>query len=113
MQLLKTFLVFGAAGLTAAQNNTARVNSTNVGPPLIRTPVPVLPNNTTLPVWKPGYYNATIVIVKSYTTWCPGPTVIVVNKQSYTAKGPTMLTITNCPCTITKVRLSDTKTKWS
>ncbi|POS81006.1 hypothetical protein DHEL01_v200579 [Diaporthe helianthi] len=112
MNLLKAVLMLGAAGLTAAQNNTgtARVNSTNVGLPLIRTPVPVAPvippftlTNVSVPGVLPGKpYNATVVIVKSFTTWCPEPTVVVVNHKSYTAKGPTMLTITNCPCTITK-----------
>lgn len=110
MQLLKAILTLGAVTLTAAQNNTVRVNSTSFPPP-IRTPIPVnpvLPTNGTKPgvqPGKPGYYNGTvIVIVKSYTTWCPGPTVIVVKDKTYTATGPTMLTITNCPCTLTKVR---------
>lgn len=117
MNLLKAFLALGAVGLTAAQNGTARINSTNVGPPLIRTPVPVVPVKPLIPLlppnvsvpgvfpWKPAY-NATVIIVKSFTTWCPGPTVFVMNHKSYTAKGPTMLTITNCPCTITKVSAS-------
>jgi hypothetical protein len=106
MQLLKSFLVLGAVGLTAAQNSTAYVNSTPVEPPIFRTPIPIRPppTNTTLPP-KHGYHNATVVVVKSYTIWCPEPTVIVVNHQSYTATGPTMLTITNCPCTITTVRI--------
>lgn len=111
MQLLKAILALGAATLTAAQNNTVRVNSTSIAPP-IRTPIPVnpiLPTNVTVPgrPGKPGYSNGTVVvIVKSYTTWCPGPTVVVVKDKTYTATGPTMLTITNCPCTFTKVRTS-------
>lgn len=113
MQFLRAFLVLGAATLTAGQSSTVRTNSTSVIVPPIRTPqavpvIPVIPTNSTWPVQpgKPGYNNGTIVVVvKSYTIWCPEPTVVVVKGKSYTATGPTMLTITNCPCTITTVRI--------
>lgn len=112
MKLLNSILALGAVGLTAAQNVTVRINSTSIAPP-IRSPVPIIipPNaiNGSKPgvqPGKPGFTNGTVVvIVKSYTTYCPEPTVVVVKGQSYTATGPTMLTITNCPCTFTKVRV--------
>lgn len=110
MQFLRAFLVLGAATLTAGQNSTFRISSTSVIVPPIRTPIPVIPvipTNSTRPgqPGKPGYNNGTVVVVvKSYTIWCPEPTVVVVKGKSYTATGPTMLTITNCPCTITTVR---------
>lgn len=113
MKLLNAILALGAVSLTAAQNNTVLVNSTSIAPP-IRSPVPVI-ISPTIPIngskpgvqpGKPGYTNGTVVVVvKSYTTWCPEPTVVVVKSKSYTVTEPTMLTITNCPCTFTKVSI--------
>ncbi|KZZ89140.1 hypothetical protein AAL_07788 [Moelleriella libera RCEF 2490] len=50
--------------------------------------------------WK----NATVVteVVSSYVTYCPGPTQITHGTKTYTVTKPTTLTITDCPCTITK-----------
>jgi hypothetical protein len=51
-----------------------------------------------------GYSNVsyTTEIVTAYTTYCPVPTVITHNNVTYTVTEATTLTITNCPCTITK-----------
>ncbi|KJZ71071.1 Clock-controlled protein 6 [Hirsutella minnesotensis 3608] len=48
--------------------------------------------------------NATVVteVVESYVTYCPGPTQITHGDKTYTVTEATTLTITNCPCTITK-----------
>ncbi|RCI09310.1 hypothetical protein L249_1554 [Ophiocordyceps polyrhachis-furcata BCC 54312] len=48
--------------------------------------------------------NATVVteVVDVYTTYCPGPTQITHGSKTYTVTAPTTLTITDCPCTITK-----------
>lgn len=59
---------------------------------------------TGLPPPPPG--NGTItttIVVNSFVTYCPKPTVITWKDQCYTAKQPGPLTITNCPCTITTV----------
>ncbi|KAL7783600.1 Metallo-dependent phosphatase [Trichoderma ceciliae] len=47
--------------------------------------------------------DATIIteIVTSYTTYCPGSTVITAGSSTYTVTEATTLTITNCPCTLT------------
>ncbi|KAI3394007.1 hypothetical protein diail_3323 [Diaporthe ilicicola] len=111
MQLLNSLLVLGTAMLATAQNVTLRFNGTTIVP-VIRTPLPPIIStstsaiNYTIPGWrpgKPGYNNGTVtVVVGSYTTYCPTATVITINGQKYTATGPTLLTITNCPCTLTK-----------
>lgn len=44
----------------------------------------------------------TTEIVTAYTTYCPGATTIAHGNQTYTVTEATTLTITNCPCTITK-----------
>ncbi|KAI9683694.1 MAG: hypothetical protein M1829_005000 [Trizodia sp. TS-e1964] len=44
----------------------------------------------------------TTQIVTAYTTYCPLPTTIVQNNKTYTVTSATTLTITNCPCTISK-----------
>jgi len=51
-----------------------------------------------------GYSNASYVteVVTAYTTYCPEPTVITHNNVTYTVTAATTLTITDCPCTITK-----------
>ncbi|KAH9999764.1 hypothetical protein F4779DRAFT_622626 [Xylariaceae sp. FL0662B] len=44
----------------------------------------------------------TTEIVTSYTTYCPGPTEITHGTKTYTVTEATTLTITDCPCTISK-----------
>ncbi|OAQ61892.1 mmc protein [Pochonia chlamydosporia 170] len=48
--------------------------------------------------------NVTVVteVVDQYTTYCPGPTQITHGTKTYTVTAPTTLTITDCPCTVTK-----------
>ncbi|KAL5317873.1 hypothetical protein ACEPPN_014973 [Leptodophora sp. 'Broadleaf-Isolate-01'] len=40
--------------------------------------------------------------VTRFTTYCPEPTTLVYNHKTYTATKDETLTITDCPCTITK-----------
>lgn len=47
-------------------------------------------------------YTTTEVVTK-YTTYCPLPTTIVEGNKTYTVTKATTLTITDCPCTRTKV----------
>ncbi|KAL8711012.1 MAG: hypothetical protein Q9225_007185 [Loekoesia sp. 1 TL-2023] len=44
----------------------------------------------------------TTEIVTAYTTYCPAATQITHGAQTYTVTEATTLTITNCPCTVTK-----------
>jgi hypothetical protein len=44
----------------------------------------------------------TTEVVTAYTTYCPAPTEITHGGKTYTVTEATTLTITNCPCTITK-----------
>jgi hypothetical protein len=44
----------------------------------------------------------TTEVVTAYTTYCPGPTEITHGGKTYTVTKATTLTITDCPCTITK-----------
>lgn len=49
-----------------------------------------------------GTYGATVTeVVSSYVTYCPSPTELVQGNKTYTVTEPTILTITDCPCTIT------------
>jgi len=41
-------------------------------------------------------------VVDVYTTYCPAATEITQGGKTYTVTKPTTLTITDCPCTITK-----------
>ncbi|TVY27862.1 Cell wall protein [Lachnellula hyalina] len=49
-------------------------------------------------------YNATVTteVVTAITTFCPEATTIVQNGVTYTATASETLTITDCPCTLTK-----------
>jgi len=49
-------------------------------------------------------------VVTAYTTYCPEATQIVHGNVTYTVTSATTLTITNCPCTITKPVISSTVT---
>ncbi|KAI9805252.1 MAG: hypothetical protein M1833_005705 [Piccolia ochrophora] len=44
----------------------------------------------------------TTEVVTEYTTYCPGPTEVVHGEKTYTVTEATTLTITDCPCTVTK-----------
>lgn len=44
---------------------------------------------------------ATIDVVRSYTSYFPFATTFIQGSSTYTITGPTTLTITDCPCTIT------------
>jgi len=44
----------------------------------------------------------TTEIVTALTTWCPASTQVTYGGSTYTVTEATTLTITNCPCTITK-----------
>jgi len=48
--------------------------------------------------------NVTVVteVVNEYTTYCPEATKITHGSKTYTVTKPTTLTITDCPCTITR-----------
>jgi len=60
------------------------------------------------------YSNATVSytteVVTAYTTYCPEATLITHGAQVYTVTEATTLTITNCPCTLTKPVTSATVT---
>ncbi|KAI9818326.1 MAG: hypothetical protein M1832_004444 [Thelocarpon impressellum] len=60
-------------------------------------------SNETHPVY-------TTEVVTAYTTYCPSPTTVVHNKVTYTVKSATTLTITDCPCTVTKPLVTYTST---
>lgn len=48
----------------------------------------------------------TTEIVTAYTTYCPAATQITHGAETYTVTEATTLTITNCPCTVTKPVIS-------
>ncbi|KAF4785376.1 mmc protein [Colletotrichum scovillei] len=50
-------------------------------------------------------------VVSAYTTYCPGPTVISHADKTYTITKATTLTITDCPCTVTKPVLTSSIVK--
>ncbi|KAI1107138.1 hypothetical protein F4804DRAFT_298693 [Jackrogersella minutella] len=49
-----------------------------------------------------GNATYTTEVVTSYETYCPGPTQITYGTNTYTVTEATTLTITDCPCTISK-----------
>lgn len=75
---MRNLLTFLAASVAAAQ----------------RTGIPPPATNGTI---------TTTIVVNSFVTYCPVPTVITWKDVCYTAKTPGPVTITNCPCTITTV----------
>lgn len=75
---MRNLLTFLAASVAAAQR-------TGIPPPLI---------NGTI---------TTTIVVNSFVTYCPEPTVFTWKDVCYTAKTPGPVTVTNCPCTITTV----------
>ncbi|GAB7341102.1 hypothetical protein MBLNU457_7415t1 [Dothideomycetes sp. NU457] len=47
-------------------------------------------------------------VVSQYTTYCPEATQVTHNGVTYTVTEATTLTITNCPCTVTRALTSST-----
>lgn len=50
------------------------------------------------------YSNATVTteVVTAFTTYCPAATTLTYNQKTYTISSATTLTITDCPCTLTR-----------
>lgn len=67
---------------------------------------PFAPNgtNTAAPIQLGAPAAVTVVtdVVTAYTTYCPFATQVTQNGVVYTATASQTLTITNCPCTVTK-----------
>ncbi|GAB0136964.1 hypothetical protein EsDP_00005248 [Epichloe bromicola] len=52
--------------------------------------------------WSTTNVTVTTEVVDKYVTYCPGPTHITHGSKVYTVTEATTLTITDCPCTVTK-----------
>jgi predicted RNase H-like HicB family nuclease len=50
----------------------------------------------------PIHITTTTEVVTAFTTYCPEPTTIITNGKTITVDKPTTITITDCPCTLTK-----------
>ncbi|GAB7344072.1 hypothetical protein MBLNU457_1984t1 [Dothideomycetes sp. NU457] len=81
-----TLALFGLAGFAAAASNS--------------TAAPVAANNGTAAA-APAVVYVTDVLT-AYTTYCPFATQVTQNGVVYTATASQTLTITDCPCTVTK-----------
>lgn len=56
-----------------------------------------------------GNVTYTTVTTDKIEYYCPGPTEIVHGSKTYTVTEETTLTITDCPCTVTKPVLTSTE----
>ncbi|GAB7363237.1 hypothetical protein MBLNU230_g3519t1 [Neophaeotheca triangularis] len=82
-----------AAGTPSSSTPVAPVDYEN---PTMSASAPATTGNATEPIhW-------TTEVVTAYTTYCPEPTSFAMNNQTYTVSSATTLTITDCPCTVTK-----------
>ncbi|KAK8048773.1 hypothetical protein PG994_010503 [Apiospora phragmitis] len=84
--------------VTSATKSTAAVESSK-STPAATYPVIATTNGTTISSQVVKY---TTEVVDKYTTYCPGPTQITYGTKTYTVTAPTTLTITDCPCTVSK-----------
>lgn len=87
----------------SAKSSTAAVSTTPAAsqstPAAATYPVVATGNGTTISSQVVKY---TTEVVNQYTTYCPGPTQITYGTKTYTVTAPTTLTITDCPCTVSK-----------
>ncbi|KAH7008300.1 hypothetical protein EDB80DRAFT_716223 [Ilyonectria destructans] len=60
-----------------------------------------------------GVATLTKTVTDDYVYWCPEPTTFIHKNATYTAPGPTWVTITNCPCTITYTEPAYTASTYS
>ncbi|KAK8042243.1 Mmc protein [Apiospora rasikravindrae] len=84
--------------VVAESKSTAAVQTSSA--PAATYPVAAPNNNGTTMASQVVKY--TTEIVNQYTTYCPGPTQITHGTKTYTVTAPTTLTITDCPCTVSK-----------
>merc|ERR1712000_444034 len=54
------------------------------------------------PTYQPPKPVYTTEVVTKLTTYCPEPPTLTFNNKTYTVTEPTTLTVTDCPCTVTK-----------
>ncbi|KAI9848461.1 MAG: hypothetical protein M1837_000256 [Sclerophora amabilis] len=59
-------------------------------------------SNATIPSGTGSHPVYTTEVLTAFTTYCPSPTEIVHSSKTYTVTEATTLTITDCPCTVTK-----------
>lgn len=64
--------------------------------------VAVLAAATGAAAWANSNVTVTTEVVDQYTTYCPFATQITHGSKTYTVTAPTTLTITDCPCTVTR-----------
>ncbi|KAK8020437.1 hypothetical protein PG990_005575 [Apiospora arundinis] len=86
----------------ASKSSSAAVSSSapvSKSTPAATYPVVATANVTTISSQVVKY---TTEVVNQYTTYCPGPTQITYGTKTYTVTAPTTLTISDCPCTISK-----------
>jgi hypothetical protein len=57
-----------------------------------------------------GNVTYTTEVVTAYTTYCPAPTTLTYSDKTYTITEATTLTITDCPCTVSKPVMTSTVT---
>lgn len=93
-----------AAGL-AAVANAAQINYGAYAPPVYGGYAPPANETTTSSTSTSTTMSHTMYtteVLTALTTYCPSPTAITHGSMTYTITEATTLTITNCPCTVTK-----------
>lgn len=95
--ILPLTFALAATGLAQYENITYSnpTLSANISEPEFPTSIPIYPTT--------GTFTETVVVTE-FTTYCPSPTTITTNGATYTVSVPTTLTITDCPCTITRIQ---------
>jgi len=89
-----TALIAGASASVLGGYDSKPAHVPSVAPSMPAVPVK---SNGTAPY--PVYVTE---VVTALTTFCPEATKITHNGETYTVTSATTLTITNCPCTVTK-----------
>ncbi|KAI0204790.1 hypothetical protein F4808DRAFT_310784 [Astrocystis sublimbata] len=84
--------------------------SWTTSPPALWTPTPAPMNNMhlngsiTTPIWTIiNFPMTTVTVVDTLTTHCPEATTLTFNGCEYPATAGEVITVTNCPCTVTTV----------
>lgn len=88
MRFLTALTLFSATALAAFENVTS-------------SDIPVPTNGTTSEDLSTAWVTD-VETVTEFTTYCPEPTTIITNSKTIIVTEPTTLTITDCPCVITK-----------
>lgn len=102
-EIVATYTTFCPFATSVVQNNKTYIATASETLTITDCPCTLTHKTTGIPPPSATPYTSTTTeVVSTYTTFCPKATEVTEGTLTYTATESETLTITNCPCTLTK-----------